>query len=254
MIAAKAARYNRNLLKVFYFFFYAANAAVIPFLNLYLARVGLSGTRIGIVSSVFPLVLIFAAPFWGILGDVTRRHQRILYFSLLATVPFLIGIAFTEKMAPLIALMIGYALFYAPILPLIDNLSLQVLGADRDQSPTEKTLELSQTFLKREDLFVTYKKEVKNIERECYQRLAASDIRVAEFYITKQHDYDSAKKRISTIRDEWLEKAPEIGVEVARLEVTLAGRCTDFKAPEESIKLAQVVIPAQKKVDMAARF
>ncbi len=132
--------------------------------------------------------------------------------------------------------------------------SKNILGADRDQSPTEKTLELSQTFLKREDLFVTYKKEVKNIERECYQRLAASDIRVAEFYITKQHDYDSAKKRISTIRDEWLEKAPEIGVEVARLEVTLAERCTDFKAPEESIKLAQVVIPAQKKVDMAARF
>jgi outer membrane assembly lipoprotein YfiO len=132
--------------------------------------------------------------------------------------------------------------------------SKNILGPDRDQSPTEKTLELAQTFLKREDLFAQYKDEVKKIERECYQMLAASDMRVAEFYISKKHDYTSAKKRIATIRDEWLEKAPEIGVELARLEVTLAELCTDFKAPEESIKLAQAVMPAQKKNSMVARF
>jgi len=133
MIVDTAARSNRNLLKAFYFFFYGANAAVIPFLNLYLARVGLSGTQIGIVSSVFPLVLIVAAPFWGILGDITRRHRRILLLSLLATIPFLITFTFTKNMGPLIVLMIGYALFYAPILPLIDTLSLQMLGDDRNQ-------------------------------------------------------------------------------------------------------------------------
>ena len=100
MIVDTAARSNRNLLKAFYFFFYGANAAVIPFLNLYLARVGLSGTQIGIVSSVFPLVLIVATPFRGILGDITRRHRRILFISLLATVPFRITCAFTKNMGP----------------------------------------------------------------------------------------------------------------------------------------------------------
>ncbi len=134
--------------------------------------------------------------------------------------------------------------------------SKNILGADRDQSPTEKTLELAHQFLKREDLFATYKKEVRQIERECYQRLAASDIRVAEFYIIKQHDYDSAKKRLSTIRDEWLEKAPEVELELARLEVTLSGLCVDFNVSEESIEclLSQAVIPTEKKANMANRF
>lgn len=132
--------------------------------------------------------------------------------------------------------------------------SKNMLSTDRDQSPTEKTLELAQDFLKREDLFATYKKEVKAIERECYHRLAASDLQVAEFYINKQHDYKSAEKRLSTIREEWIEKTPEIGVEIARLEVTLSELCEDFKAPEESIKLAQAVVPVQKKVSMADRF
>lgn len=132
--------------------------------------------------------------------------------------------------------------------------SKNMLSPDRDQASTEKTLELAQAFLKW-DHFTRYQDEVRTIERECYKRLAASDLLVAEFYITKQHDYASAKKRIDSIRNDWLNKAPEIGVELAQLEVTFAGLCDDFKAPEESIKLAQSEIStADKKVDMAARF
>ncbi|UCG00056.1 MAG: MFS transporter [Spirochaetaceae bacterium] len=115
-------------IKAFYFFFYAATGAVVPFLNLYLARAGLSGTQIGIVTGVFPVVLIFAAPFWGILSDMTRWHHRILHLALAATMPFLIGIAFSRNVATLLFLMIGFAVFYAPVMPLIDNLALQILA------------------------------------------------------------------------------------------------------------------------------
>jgi len=118
-------------LKDFYFFVYGATGAMIPFLNLYLARVGLTGTQIGIVTSVFPLVLIFAAPFWGILSDMTHLHQRILHVSLMATIPFVIGIAFTTRIVPLIFLMIGYAVFFAAVMPLVDNLALQTLGKEQ---------------------------------------------------------------------------------------------------------------------------
>jgi PPP family 3-phenylpropionic acid transporter len=119
-----------NQLKAFYFLFYGAAGAVIPFLNLYFVRVGLSGTQIGIITSVFPVVLIFAAPFWGILSDLTRRHQRILYLCLASTIPFLIGIGFSRTVLPLVLLMIGYALFFAPVMPLIDNLALRTLGEE----------------------------------------------------------------------------------------------------------------------------
>jgi PPP family 3-phenylpropionic acid transporter len=118
-------------LKAFYFLFYAAAGAVIPFLNLYFSRAGLSGTQIGIVTGVFPIVLIFAAPFWGILSDITRRHRRVLYLCLIGTLPFLLTVSFTSTVAPLALLMIGFSLFFAPVMPLIDNMALESLGEEK---------------------------------------------------------------------------------------------------------------------------
>lgn len=130
--------------------------------------------------------------------------------------------------------------------------SKNILGTDRDQSPTEKTLELAQNFLKR-DIFTTHRRAVKQIEQQCYQCLAASDMQVAAFYI-KQGDYAAAQKRIGIIRDEWAGKTPEVNIELAKLEVTLAEVHPDFKISNETIKLAQAATPGQKKVDMTTRF
>lgn len=131
--------------------------------------------------------------------------------------------------------------------------SKKILGPDRDQTPTEKTLELAETFLKRADIFVGYKQEVLQIQKECQQRIAESECRVVAFFI-KVKEYDQAQKRIENIRADWGEKLPEAKLELARLEVNLADRCPAFKAPESSIKLAQATRPDTKKIDMAARF
>ncbi len=131
--------------------------------------------------------------------------------------------------------------------------SKKILGSDRDQTPTEKTLELADAFLKRDDLFTEHKKEVLKIQRESYQRLAASDCRVVEFFINSK-EFSQAQKRLANIRSEWIDKLPEVSTELACLEVNLAARCSDFKPSETSIKLAQAAKPPQKKIDMAARF
>ncbi len=131
--------------------------------------------------------------------------------------------------------------------------SKKILGTDRDQTPTEQTLELTDTFLKRGDLFIGYQKEVVQIQKECQQRLAKSECRVAEFFINSK-EYDQAQKRVENIRADWVEKLPEVKLELARLEMNLAAKHTEFKAPESSIKLAQAAKPEHKKIDMATRF
>ncbi len=131
--------------------------------------------------------------------------------------------------------------------------SKKILSADRDQTPTEKALEMSEAFLKRDDVFTVHRAEVKKIRRECMQQLAASDFRVAEFFINSK-EFSQAQKRLETIRTTWLSALPEVATDLAKLELNLEMKFSDFKAPESSIKLAQVARPTSKKVDMITRF
>jgi PPP family 3-phenylpropionic acid transporter len=50
-----------------------------PFYSLYLSEnLGLSGTQVGLVLAVLPLMSILVQPVWGQLGDVTGSRQRVL--------------------------------------------------------------------------------------------------------------------------------------------------------------------------------
>ncbi len=129
--------------------------------------------------------------------------------------------------------------------------SKKILSIDRDQSATEKTLELADAFLKR-TIFTTYKKEVEQIQQTCYQTLAQSDCNVAEFYL-KYGNYQAAEQRLKSVRTQWIDKAPQITTKLATLEVELSTVSPQFKAPEASFKVAELKSPV-KKVDMATRF
>lgn len=134
--------------------------------------------------------------------------------------------------------------------------SKKILSIDRDQAPTQKTLELANEFLKRSDVFTKYQTEVLAIQKVCQETLAQSDCSVAQFYIT-YGNYKAAEHRLKNVRSEWAQKVPEIQTQLAALEVDLAGLYNEFKAPEESIKLAQAtqqIVPQSKKADMTKRF
>lgn len=130
--------------------------------------------------------------------------------------------------------------------------SHKILSSDRDQTATEKTLELADAFLKQENIFTRYKKEVQKIQHHCYQVLAQSDCNIAEFYLT-YGNYHAAEQRLKGIRTHWLDKAPEINIQLAQLEVALSAVQPQFTVPASSIKLAELKSPV-KKADMTTRF
>ena len=127
----------------------------------------------------------------------------------------------------------------------------RILTPDRDQAPTEETLELAKQYLDR-DNFTKYKDEVAKIKIECEELLAQADCSVANFYI-RHGNYLSAEKRIKHVKDEWLAKVPAVATTVANLEIDLGAVWTEFKVPEESVKLTQVV-KVPEKTSMANRF
>lgn len=66
---------------LFWFVYMGALGIFLPYYSLYLdENAGLSGTEVGVVLSMFPLVGIVAQPFWGHVADRTGARSRILVF------------------------------------------------------------------------------------------------------------------------------------------------------------------------------
>lgn len=114
--------------KLAYFTYFAAMGALMPFLALYYDQIGLSGQQIGLISSLSPLVMTFAAPLWGGLADATQQHRRLL---LLAVAGYMVAVAllsFSSTLLWLLPVVALYSFCSAPIIPLVDNTVLELLG------------------------------------------------------------------------------------------------------------------------------
>ena len=116
--------------KTFYFCFYAAAAALLPFLALYFESLGLTGRQIGFLAGISPLVSLFGAPLWGALADASRRHKTILSIAIAGAIALALVLSQITLFTLLIPAVVFYSLFASPIIPLTDNAVMTML-ADR---------------------------------------------------------------------------------------------------------------------------
>lgn len=117
--------------KTVYFLFYAAWATLIPFLPLYYKRLGFTGGEIGILASIMPLVTLIGAPVWGGIADATRRHRAVLLGVMVGVMAAVAVLTQARTFWLLAALVAAYAFFNSPIIPLIDNAVMAMLGERR---------------------------------------------------------------------------------------------------------------------------
>lgn len=123
-----------------------------------------------------------------------------------------------------------------------------ILSIDRDQTHTEDTVALTLIFLNQEH-FVTYRDEVHEIQKQCYEHLFASECSICSFYMV-HGKLKAAEKRLKKIRETWIIKLPEKASEIAALETQLIGNKEIAIAKRDKIILAQ----NKKTKHMADRF
>ena len=126
---ANAAR--RLWAPAFYLFFYAAGAALIPFLPVYYEDLGLSGSQIGLLTGLPPLVMLFGASLWSALADATQRHRAIMALGILGAVASTLMLSQAQAFLWLPPLIIAQAFFAAPIVPLADKFAEACQGEYR---------------------------------------------------------------------------------------------------------------------------
>jgi outer membrane assembly lipoprotein YfiO len=121
-----------------------------------------------------------------------------------------------------------------------------ILDAERDQTSTQDAIDLASKFLEREEIFITYSKEVRTMRAQCYQRLFDSEVSIFNFYCNRGR-YKSAQTRLANIRKDFIEIIPHCNPFLITLEIGLAELVKDTATLEtKKLELAQKFPDYQK--------
>ncbi len=120
---------SRSLpLKLFWLVYMGSVGIVLPYYSLYLKEnAGLSGTELGWVLAILPLVGIAAQPFWGQVADRTGARSHILVFLAIGTALGYLAIAAAEGFWAILFATAGMAVFGSAVLPITVSVSLAIL-------------------------------------------------------------------------------------------------------------------------------
>ena len=118
--------------KAVYFLYYAAYGIFITYINLYYQSIGLSGTQIGLINTLAPLVGIFSGTLWGMVNDRFGRIRLLLLLTSTGTILSVLGLSRAQTFLSIMPLAGLYSLFTSPIPPLLDNINLSILGGRRE--------------------------------------------------------------------------------------------------------------------------
>jgi PPP family 3-phenylpropionic acid transporter len=119
--------------KVLYFFMFAGTGIFFPFLNVYYRSTGLSGTQIGLINTLGPLIAIFAGPMWGLLSDKLGRLRLLLAVIILGSIISVLGLGLVKTFFAILGLAAVFNLFGCAIQPLVDSYNLALLGEHRER-------------------------------------------------------------------------------------------------------------------------
>ena len=120
-------------LALFWFFYFGALGIFFPYYSLYLREnAGLTGTQVGLVLAMLPLVGIFAQPLWGQMADRTGARSLILALLTLGAAAGYAGLAMVDNFPTFLLTTAFLALFATAVLPVSVSVTL---AAVRDQGP-----------------------------------------------------------------------------------------------------------------------
>jgi PPP family 3-phenylpropionic acid transporter len=106
---------------------------ILPYYSLYLKEnAGLSGTELGWVLAILPLVSIVAQPFWGQVADRTGARSAIVALLSLGSALAYFALAAAEGFSAILLATAALAVFGTAVLPITVSVSLAIL---RDAGP-----------------------------------------------------------------------------------------------------------------------
>jgi PPP family 3-phenylpropionic acid transporter len=125
--------YHRSMwhsipLTLFWFTYFGSLGIFFPYFSLYLREnAGLSGTHLGIILAVSPLVGMIAQPLWGQVADRTGARSRVLGFLTLGTAAGYAALWLAQGFWPILIAVAALAFVGTAVFPLMNSVSLAIL-------------------------------------------------------------------------------------------------------------------------------
>lgn len=132
MFDQESDRVKKSLTFSFYFILFAAYASFGPFIVLYYQEAGFSGTQIGLLAGLIPLVTLISVPFWTRLADASRRHRLIMNISILVGAVGIFLIPSIRAFAPMLVVGIILNGFLSSVPSFADSATMFMLGSEKD--------------------------------------------------------------------------------------------------------------------------
>jgi PPP family 3-phenylpropionic acid transporter len=116
----------------FYFVFFGAVAAFIPYLVLYYQSLSFTGAQIGLLVGIPPLATVVSIPLITGLADRTNRHRLVMSTALLLVALGLVVLPTIEAFILLLVMAILVATAFSSAIPLSDSATMFMLGDRKD--------------------------------------------------------------------------------------------------------------------------
>jgi MFS transporter, PPP family, 3-phenylpropionic acid transporter len=111
-------------LSIFYFLFFFGIGALYTLLPLYYQKFGLSGTQIGTIMAVGPVISILFQPVWGMICDRFQAEQKVLACTLTCAASIALLFPLMHGFIAFLLLFAGLQLFQSAINPITDSITL----------------------------------------------------------------------------------------------------------------------------------
>ena len=115
----------------FYLLFYAGAVAIYNYFALYFQQEGIPGVQIGVLMGTSSLIGIFTGPMWSGLADASHRHRLILTSAIIGNVIAILLFPVFHTFLPFLLLMIVQSMFGGPIVSMVDNATMSMLGDEK---------------------------------------------------------------------------------------------------------------------------
>lgn len=117
---------------IFNILFFAGAASFRPYLVLYYQSLSFTGTQIGLLTGITPLITLISLPLLTGFADRTKRHKLILSLSLLIAATGLFLFPYLKSFIIIFSLTILMNIFLSPVGSLSNSATMFMLGDRKD--------------------------------------------------------------------------------------------------------------------------
>jgi PPP family 3-phenylpropionic acid transporter len=115
-------------LTLFWFTYMGSLGIFFPYFSLYLREnAGLSGTQLGIILAIPPLVGMVVQPFWGQVADRTGARSHLLAILTLATAVGYLGLGYAREFGAIVLATAALSVVGTALFPMMISVSLAIL-------------------------------------------------------------------------------------------------------------------------------